>query len=152
MLVLSANVRLAADYQWEPVVTKIRAALLDSFGFQKRELGQPALLSAVIAVMQKIDGVEYVDVDAFGGVPEKKAQQDGTRQLLTLGELAEAVQQIVNAQKNTTARTTSSPTQFAPAPRVDVNLADFENGSLRPEQLAIFTDAVPDTLILNQIQ
>jgi len=35
---------------------------------------------------------------------------------------------------------------------VPVNLADFENGALRPAQLAIFTDAVPDTLILNQIK
>jgi predicted phage baseplate assembly protein len=152
VLVLSANVRLAADYQWEPVVTKIRAALLDSFGFQKRELGQPALLSEIIAVMQKIRGVEYVDVDAFGGVPEKKAQKDGSRQLLTLDELAQAVQQIFNPQKNTAPGMTSSTTQFAPAPRVDVNLADFESGSLRPAQLAIFTDAVPDTLILNQIE
>jgi hypothetical protein len=35
---------------------------------------------------------------------------------------------------------------------VDVNLADFENGNMRPAQLAIFTAAVPDTLILNQIK
>jgi hypothetical protein len=35
---------------------------------------------------------------------------------------------------------------------VDANLADFENGALRPAQLAILTDAVPDTLILNQIK
>jgi predicted phage baseplate assembly protein len=149
VLVLSANVRLATDYQWEPVVTKIRAALLEDFGFQKRALGQPALLSEVISVFQNIPGVEYVDVDAFGGIPEKTAEFDakGTptdkRRLLTLDELAAAVQQIVN------------PQEFpGPATRVDVNLADFEIGSatLHPAQLAIFTDAVPDTLILNQIK
>ena len=42
--------------------------------------------------------------------------------------------------------------ESVPATRVDVNLADFENGALRPAQLAMFTDAVPDTLILNQIK
>jgi len=57
----------------------------------------------------------------------------GKRRLLTLEEIAGAAQQIVD-----------------PAARVDVNLADFESGALRPAQLAIFTDAVPDTLILNQ--
>ena len=77
VLVLSANVRLAADYQWEPVATEIRATLLDAFGFQKRALGQPVLLSEVISAIQNIDGVEYVDVDAFGGVPEKKPEADG---------------------------------------------------------------------------
>ena len=35
---------------------------------------------------------------------------------------------------------------------VPVNLADFENGALRPAQMAVFTEAVPDTLILNQIK
>jgi hypothetical protein len=137
VLVLSAKVRLAADYQWEPVATEIRTALLDTFGFQKRALGQPVLLSEVISSIQKIDGVTYADVDAFGGIPEKKAA-DGTRQSLTPEEIATEVKQIV--ERN------------SPAQRVDVNLADFESGALRPAQLAILTDAVPDTLILNQMK
>ncbi|HEU5239492.1 MAG TPA: putative baseplate assembly protein, partial [Pyrinomonadaceae bacterium] len=128
VLVLSANVRLAPDYQWEPVVTKIRAALLDDFGFQKRALGQPVLLSEIISVIQNIPGVEYVDVDAFGGVTEQ----------LSLDGIAAAAQSIVK--------------QSSPASRVDVNLGNFESGALHPAQLAIFTDAVPDTLILNQIK
>jgi predicted phage baseplate assembly protein len=146
VLVLSANVRVAQDYQWDPVATQIRAALLDDLGFQKRALGQPALLSEVVAVMQRIRGVEYVDVDAFGGIPEKTAElvdgkPTGKRRLLQLDEIAEAVRQLVN------------PREFSgPAPRVDVNLADFEAGAIRPAQLAIFTDAVQDTLILNQIK
>ena len=146
VLVLSANVRLAQDYQWEPVATQIRAVLLDDFGFQKRALSQPVLLSEVIAVVQRIKGVEYVDVDAFGGIPEKTAEladgkPTGKRRLLQLDEIGEAVQQIVN------------PREFpGPAPRVAANLADFEAGAVRPAQLAIFTDAVQDTLILNQIK
>jgi hypothetical protein len=128
VLVLSAKVRLAADYQWEPVVTEVRAALLEAFGFQKRALGQLALLSEVIAVIQKIKGVEYVDADAFGGVPEQSS----------LTGIADAVQEIVN--------------RSSPASRVDANLADLENGVMHPAQLAIFTEAVPDTLILNQIK
>ena len=39
--------------------------LLETFSFERRELGQQVLLSEVIAVMQSIPGVVYVDVDAL---------------------------------------------------------------------------------------
>jgi hypothetical protein len=64
------------------------------------------LLSEVISAIQKIEGVQYVDVDAFGGVPEKKPEADdngkptGGRTLLTLDEIAATVQQIVNPRQN----------------------------------------------------
>lgn len=133
-LVLSANIRLDADYRWETVAPAIRAALLDAFSFEKRALGQPVFLSEVISVVQSIPGVAYVDVDAFGGIAEKKADEaTGERRLLTLDELAP-----------------EKPAQVDIAPRVDVNLAAFENGAVRPAQLAIFSAAVPDTLILNE--
>lgn len=93
-LLLSAKVRLAPDYQWEKVVTQIRATLLDAFGFQKRALGQPVLLSEIISAIQRIVGVEYVDVDAFGGIPEMKTGTDGSRRLLTLDEMSIAAMEI----------------------------------------------------------
>ncbi len=158
VLVLSANVRIAPDYQWDAVAPNVRATLLDAFGFQKRALGQPALLSEVISAMQKIEGVQYVDVDAFGGVPEKKPEVDdqgnptGRRTLLALTDIAAAVQQIVSPSRASVLARRASSAESVPAARVDVNLADFEGGTLRPAQLAIFTDAVPDALILNQIK
>ena len=152
VLVLSANVRLAADYQWEPVAKEIRATLLDTFGFQKRALGQPVLLSEVVSSIQNTEGVEYVDVDAFGGVPEKIAEADGTRSLLSLDQIAAAVQQIINPRQASILARYSRPAESVPAARVPVNLANFENGALRPAQLGMFTGAVPDTLILNQIK
>ncbi len=99
VLTLSAKVRLAPDYLWEPVATAIRATLLDVFGFQRRALGQPALLSEVISVIQNIDGVAYVDVDAFGGIPEQTADDSvvpAIRRLLTLDELALTMKAIIN--------------------------------------------------------
>jgi predicted phage baseplate assembly protein len=151
-LVLSAGIRLAPDYQWEPVVTTVRATLLDRFGFQKRALGQPVLLSEIIAAIQATDGVEYVDVDAFGGVPEKKVNSDGSRELLTLDDISSAVQRIVaGSQAQNPDSSKIQPTASVPPSHVDVNVADFENGGLRPAQLALFTAAVPDTIILNQL-
>jgi predicted phage baseplate assembly protein len=40
-LVLSAGVKLLPDYLWEPVVSAIRARLLDAFGFGKRSVSPP---------------------------------------------------------------------------------------------------------------
>jgi hypothetical protein len=151
VLVLAAQVRIGPDYLWEKVAGKVRDAVSETFSFQQRALGQPALLCEIISVIQNVEGVEYVDVDAFGGLPEKTAETNsngvptGERRLLTLQEMADRVQAIVAPVK---AGPNAPP---GPAERVEVNLADFENGSLRPAQLAIFTAAVPDTLILNQI-
>jgi predicted phage baseplate assembly protein len=142
VLVLSANVRLKPDFLWDPVAIALRTAVLDRFGFQKRGLGQPAVLSEIISLMQGVRGVAYVDVDAFGAIPEKKANKDGSRQLLTLTQMADAVGKILHP-----------PLKAPPAPgsRVGVSVADVERGGIRPAQLAIFTPAVPDTLILNPI-
>jgi predicted phage baseplate assembly protein len=147
ILVASVRIALMPDYQWESatasdskhpghygVAATVRAAMLDTFSFERRNFGQPALLSELIALIQTIAGVQYVDVVAFGGIPEKVANPDGTRRLLTLDEMSKAVIGITTA-----------------AQRVDVNEADLEEGVIRPAQLGIFSAAVQDTIVLNQI-
>jgi len=152
VLTMSAKVRLEADYQWDPVVEQIRAAVLATFSFQHRSFGQPALLSEAIALIQNIPGVAYVDVDAFGGVPEKTTDADGTRRLLTLDELADSISSIVNP--NGAGSTSGSGRRVRRSGLVLVVMANrgaVDNGGIRPAQLAIFTSVVPDMLILNQI-
>jgi predicted phage baseplate assembly protein len=70
-LVMGANVRIHPDYLWELVEPKVRAALLDAFGFEKVELGEDLLLAEVIRVVQGIPGVVYVDVDKFDAISEE---------------------------------------------------------------------------------
>lgn len=72
MLVVSANVRVHPDYLWDKVEPNIRAAMLDAFSFEHRELGQDVFLSEVISVIQAVEGVDYVDVDVLVSVPEKE--------------------------------------------------------------------------------
>jgi predicted phage baseplate assembly protein len=141
LLVLSASVRIHPDYVWETVEPRIRGVLLDAFSFERRELGQDALLSEAISAMHRVTGVEYVDVDIFGGVSEKIADSDmGARRLRTPAEIAEEVQVIVDLSGSQ-----------GPAHRVSVNLADFEGQDLRPAQLAYLNPLVPATLILNEV-
>jgi predicted phage baseplate assembly protein len=148
-LVLSAKIQLQPDYQWESVVTQVRSAVFDTLGFVRRQLAEPAFLSPVIAAIQAVPGVAYVDVDAFGGVPERVAEPDGTRRLLTLSEISTAVQNIVQPPQgcNTSRRVTpQGVAQF-----VQVNAAALENGVIRPAQLALMSPDLPETLVINQI-
>jgi hypothetical protein len=133
LLVISASVKIHADYQWESVVTALRTALLDAFSFERRELGQDVMLAEVVSVMQGVAGVVYIDIEAFGGLPEK----DGQRQPLTPGQIAERMQMIAGQKPlNQCLR---------------VNLAESKDGVIRPAQMAFLTPEVPESLILNQL-
>jgi Baseplate J-like protein len=68
MLVVHADVRVGAAYLWELVEPKIRAAMLEQFSFEARELGQQLVSSEVLSVIQGVPGVEYVDLEAIGYV------------------------------------------------------------------------------------
>lgn len=160
VLVMSAKVYLQTGYVWEPVVAKVRSRLLDAFSFDRRELGQDALLSEAIAVMQAAPGVAYVDVDIFGAIPEKTADPEAkTRRLLTPQEITEFVQTMLDPSPSQPHETNIAPPPAwlsqlpagrQPLDRVIANLAGPEDGTLRPAQLAIFSSLAPDTLILNR--
>ena len=140
MLVISATVYHHPDYIWEKVVADVRAKLLDVFSFDRRELGQDAVLSEAIAAIESVRGVDYVDVDIFGAIPTETVDSDGTRRPLTPDEIASAVDRLTNPQTN-------DPKQ--PQQRVRADLADASH-DLRPAQLACLSPLVADTLILNR--
>ncbi|MDQ6707338.1 MAG: putative baseplate assembly protein, partial [Acidobacteriota bacterium] len=79
LIVIAANVKLLPDYEWESVAVKIRSALLDSLDFARRDLGEDVLLSQVIATIQRIEGVAYVNVDALEILGEDFTEGDLTR-------------------------------------------------------------------------
>jgi hypothetical protein len=138
MLVLSAKIKILPDFIWEKVVVAMRDQLLATFGFDQRALGQPVLVSEVIACMQNFRGVAYVEVDAFGSVTEQT--YDATiraRHPSTPNDITNQVRIVA-----------SSAPQDVVAWRGG---RDPSQGNLaHPAELAIFTPAVPDTLILNQ--
>lgn len=127
-LSLSAKVGLAADYAWEFVEPVIRATLLDAFGFERSALAQNAYLSQVIACIQGVQGVAWVDVDAFDTLDESAvlaslADGDGD----DLPDVPGVVQRVL----------------VRPA-RLDAQ------GQPLPAQLAYFLPNVPDTLLLQE--
>jgi hypothetical protein len=138
LLVISARVKIHPDHQWEIVVATLRTTLLDTLSFERRELGQDVMLADVISVMQKVAGVVYIDIEAFGGIPEKDIDEVSKKyQALTPAQIAKKVQDIAE--------------QKPPSQRLSVNLVESKAGVIRPAQIAFLTPEVPETLILNQI-
>lgn len=149
-LVLSGSVALLPDYSWEPVAAAVRSTLLQSFGFGQRALGQSVRLAEVISAIQGVRGVAYVDVDTFGAVPEKVTGSDGARRLVTQGEVTGFVDRALHPYDQFKTRRRAGLAGHLP-PDVIAFPGGNDRGVLRPAELAIFTPAVTDTLILNPL-
>lgn len=133
-LVISANVKVQPDYAWDLVEPAVRAALLDAFGFERRELGQDVVPSEVIATVQAVPGVEYVDLDVLRTISE-----------------ADLVDQLDGDQSGDgDSEDAGASAQTAQPARVRVAPARMD-GRIRPSQLAYLQPTVADTLILNEV-
>ncbi len=142
ILVISARVRIAGDRRWEVVAAALRARLVEAFGFERRDLAQGVASSEMLAVMQSVPGVVYVDLDSFGAVSAMVAdpQADGGVRARTPADIAEEVLKIVNAPS-------------LPAYVAAEAARPSEGGSgILPAQLAILLPDAPDTLVLNRIE
>jgi predicted phage baseplate assembly protein len=148
LLVASIKIKLLPGYLWDPVALAVRAAVLDAFSFDKRSFGQPALKCELIAAVQNVQGVDWMDVDAFGGIPEKAADENGNRVLLTFTQIANLVAFITGASM----KDANNPyAETGPPENVIAGVAAFQGNTIRPAQLAIFNGDVQDSLVLHQI-
>lgn len=134
---LNARVKVLPEYLWEKVEPKLRAALLETFGFERRVLGQQMLLSEIVSVMQGIEGVDYVDIDLFEGVSEADAESPET--------LAETLAAFANLTPGA-----------RPKQRLAVELARTDPGNgagagILPAQIAYLSPGLADTLILTEV-
>jgi hypothetical protein len=134
LLVISAGIKVLADYEWESVESQVRAALLAGFSFDRRELGQSAFLSEAVSLMQSVASVAYVDVQTF----------DAVRENISTKDLASLAKQL------------TAPDQ--PHPYVQAQLArpgdpDAIEACQRilPAELVFLTPDIPDTLVLTEI-
>ena len=99
--------------------------------------------------MQGVPGVAYVDVDAFGAIPEKVTAADGTRLLSTQEQITSAVRSVLFGDQLKSLGLAGLASRLPPD--VIAFAGGNDRGLLRPAQLAIFSPAVTDTLILNQL-
>jgi Baseplate J-like protein len=152
-IVISVRVRLLPGYQWESVESNIRTTLLDTFGFEQRDLGQPVFESEVFSAIQGVTGVDYVDLLILGAV-----NQD---------TIASAVDDITSNPSNPDPQDTSEAGEKDESEaaeflellglkghkNIPVGLATFDpkTNAIVPAQLAFLSPDVPDTLILTEL-
>jgi len=132
LLVIEARVRILPDYLFEKVEPKLRAALLDRFSFERRELGQDALLSDAMGTIQSVEGVAYVDVDKFDWIDEQKVM-DHLAGDASLGDVIGRRERI--------------PVSLA---LVDTDEID-PSKRIKPAEIAYMSPEIPDTIILSEI-
>ncbi|MEB1528104.1 putative baseplate assembly protein [Xanthomonas sp. WHRI 7945] len=148
-LVLQARLRLLPGYRWEPVATAVRTRLLARFGFDARALAQPALLCEAIAAIQSVAGIDWVDVDSFGGITDTEIDpQSGQPRLVSQAQITAQVQRILHGDNAGKSLSVGAALQ-RPPPRVEARPGRIEQGVARPAQIACFMASVADTLILN---
>ncbi|WP_382465349.1 putative baseplate assembly protein [Streptomyces noursei] len=173
LLLCAAKVKVAPDHAWSLVEPRVRQALLARLGYDGRELGQPARLSEVLAAAQAVPGVDYVDVDAFTGVPASvttpelanvtKELTDGPRTSVParLARFDERIHEVTaHGGETLTAVATRYGIPLAELLRLNPDLTDtrpLPEGravcvfrGIRPAQLALFSPRVADTLILTE--
>ena len=126
-VIIFANVKLAADFRWEFVEPAIRAQLLGRFGFERMELGGTIFRSAVVAAVQTIEGVDYVDIDVFDALNEKQVEMAFT------------------------SNAASSP---GLKHKISAGVASYDTsaGGIMAAGLAYLDPGIPDTLILQEIK
>ena len=144
-LVVSANVKVLPDRAWDLVEPQLRARLIDTFGFTRRELGQDVLPSEVIAAMQAAPGVDYVDLDFLGAVTEENVVQRLSSQIAgSQGGSSSGSSPLAPTIGDRSSR------RALPAPIV-VWPARIVGGAIARAQLAYLQPSIPDTLILNEV-
>lgn len=134
LLVMSAAVALLPDYAFESVEPKLRAALLEHFGFATRDLGESAFRSQAVAVAQSVEGVAYVDFGIFDSIAEDISADQLAGLATSLG-----LQQYVLAE------------QAMLDPKFDPAASDDPCKQVLPAELVYLTPAIPETLILTEV-
>ncbi|GGT55839.1 hypothetical protein GCM10010207_64870 [Streptomyces atratus] len=172
-LVLVLGVRTVPGHLPEKVERQVREALADRLGFSGAHLGQPVYLSAVVAAAHAVPGVDFVHVDAFGGVSES-ADADDVVRFAEHPSVVSCVPALPAGLRTVRAPSLSGGTAGTrppePATAVDASQAPTalldrrvaegprERAAaaaprlvLRPAQLVLLDPAVPGTLILRRI-
>ena len=113
---------------------------LETFSFERRELGQSVYLSEVISVMRSVRGIADVDVDKLDGISETEIENE-----VLLKAKLDNLKGTSRPNKEVSARlAVANPTY---------SLRDDSPGlPVLPAQVAYLLPNVPDTLILNQIE
>jgi predicted phage baseplate assembly protein len=171
LLILGAGIHIGPDYEWPLVAAAVRAALLSRFGARRQELGQPVYLSQVVATMQAVPGVDYLEVDTFAGVPGDSTPEQladfgstlGQPGQVVLARLATYQPRSYSVQDGDTLSSVAAANGLTVTELVGLNpgltgtdLTQVPTlvvwNDILPAQLARFDPDLPDTIALHEVR
>ena len=130
LLIVAARVTVTPDRIWANVEPDIRAALIERFRYERRELGQSIALSEVTSAIQGVPGVAAVNIIMFDSMCASDVDLDSSlrQKLASLGV-------------------------GPPASSIEVRQVRIDPVTLKPlpAQLAFLSAELPDTLILSEV-
>jgi hypothetical protein len=125
-VVLAAQIGLQPGHVWDWVAPRVKAALLDRFGFPRRDLGQALFQSEVIAAIQAVEGVADTRIATMAALGDP----------VTTGMLADLVQAsaVADVQSRTGRLVRQSGRSFP-----------------RAAEVAFFSSLMPELISLREI-
>lgn len=179
LLVMSAGIKVGADCSYDLVEPAVRAAALAAGGFASHGLGQPVYLSEIVAAMQAVPGVDYVEVDLFAALPGTADPVRLLTALLALTGTSAGVAQLIDVKQARFEQVSYTVVEKDPTGADDtLTSIAVRHGStvdalaalnprltslpqpgdqltvasgIRPAQLARFSPDIPQTLLLRSI-
>lgn len=153
LIFLGAKVRLKPDYEWRSVEPAIRDALYDYFSFARRDLGQDAYLSEAESVIQRVEGVLYVDIDIFSELPEssfRKSLEHSAKPLESRAKSGRGDDEL------SLPKLFQNLSESKPKPVINVKTTRHETDEtgapkFAKAQIAYLSRDVPDSLFLQEI-
>ena len=64
-LMLTGSVKIAGHVDWDELLPRLRSALHHRFGFHRSRFGETLSFAEAVRVLQRVPGVESVDIDTF---------------------------------------------------------------------------------------
>lgn len=150
-LTLSAKIGLLTDYTWEAVEPVLRSRLLERFGFERRELAQSLYISEIVACMQGVRGVAWVDMDAFGSIDEASILAGFQIDDRDNGDNVAGVSRTSLPEPKSSPATAAQTAGVLNSSVPVLGARYGADGKVKPAQLAYFLADVPDTLLLQEI-
>ncbi|PYI93753.1 MAG: putative baseplate assembly protein [Verrucomicrobia bacterium] len=143
-LIISANVGVLPDYAWEFVEPKVRAALLDMFSFERRDLAQDVTKSEVISTIQRVPGVAFVDLELLAASSESDMEAELLKTTVNAGKGPSTVKSFSESLTSVKCRVVVEPARVNKAP------TKFSD-RIAPAQIAVLSPALPETLVLTEV-
>jgi hypothetical protein len=114
LIVMTARIRHQQDFTWDGVERAVRQQLVDTFAYAHRDIDEDVIISDLLAVIHRVDGVRSCSIDRIGLIPSDidptdlakftpaQPRADGRVRVSGIAHLSETVTETLNLEEDPT--------------------------------------------------